>query len=73
MHWRTADESSSIALLDCCCSLLGAVLTAVILATVSDGTDLCADISALRGDVVEVEVSVLSSSEGRKSGDDGEL
>lgn len=73
MHWRTADESSSIALLDSCCSLLGAVLTAVVLATVGDGTDLCADISALRGDVVEVEVSVLSSSEGRKSGDDGEL
>ena len=73
MHWRTADESSSIRLLESCCSLLGAILTAVVLATVGDGTDLCAHISALRGDVVEVEVSVLSSSEGRKGGDDGEL
>jgi hypothetical protein len=49
------------------------ILTAVVLATVHGRTDLCADIGALCGNVVEVEVGVLSSSEGRKGGDESEL
>ena len=50
-------------------------LTVVGVAAVDDGGDLCADVSALGWDVVEVDVGggVLGGSEGRNGRDESEL
>lgn len=50
-----------------------ATLTAVVLAAVYGLTNLAAYIGALSGDVAEVKVGVLSSSEGREGRDESDL
>ena len=73
IHWRTSDESSSVEGSVCLSCMDNATLTAVVLAAVYGLTNLAAYIGALSGDVAEVKVGVLSSSEGREGRDESDL
>lgn len=48
-------------------------LTAVILAAVGDRSNLGAYVGALSGDVAEIEVGVLGSSNSREAGEESDL
>lgn len=48
-------------------------LTAVVLAAVGDGPNLGAYISAFSRDVAEIEVGILSSSDGSEAGEESDL